>query len=73
MQDGLLHAGAEGYQLTWMDAKVDGWVVTPRRGKPVEIQALWFNALCCMVEWGKMAGETTPALGGDGGTGQAIV
>ena len=58
-RDGLLHAGAEGYQLTWMDAKVDGWVVTPRRGKPVEIQALWFNALCCMVEWGKMAGENS--------------
>ena len=36
---------APGYQLTWMDAKVDGWVVTPRRGKPVEIQALWYNAL----------------------------
>ena len=58
-QDGLLRAGAEGYQLTWMDAKVDGWVVTPRRGKPVEIQALWYNALRCMVQWGKMAGEPT--------------
>ncbi len=57
--DGLLRAGAEGYQLTWMDAKVDGWVVTPRRGKPVEIQALWYNALRCMVEWGEMAGEET--------------
>ena len=43
--DGLLAAAAEGYQLTWMDAKVDDWVVTPRRGKPVEIQALWYNAL----------------------------
>ena len=43
--DGLLRGGAEGYQLTWMDARVDGWVVTPRRGKPVEIQALWINAL----------------------------
>ena len=42
--DGLLHEGAEGYQLTWMDAKCDGWVVTPRRGKPVEINALWYNA-----------------------------
>src|SRR6185437_15849965 len=39
--DGLLREGAEGYQLTWMDAKVDGWVVTPRRGKAVEINALW--------------------------------
>jgi predicted glycogen debranching enzyme len=55
--DGLLRAGAEGYQLTWMDAKVDGWVVTPRRGKPVEIQALWYNALRCMTHWGEMAGE----------------
>jgi predicted glycogen debranching enzyme len=43
--DGLLTQGAEGYQLTWMDAKVDGWVVTPRRGKAVEINALWYNAL----------------------------
>ena len=43
--DGLLVQGQEGYQLTWMDAKVDGWVVTPRRGKAVEINALWYNAL----------------------------
>jgi predicted glycogen debranching enzyme len=43
--DGLLLSGAEGVQLTWMDAKVGDWVVTPRRGKPVEIQALWYNAL----------------------------
>ena len=43
--DGLLVQGAEGYQLTWMDAKVDGWVVTPRRGKAVEINALFYNAL----------------------------
>jgi len=43
--DGLLVQGAEGYQLTWMDAKVDGWVVTPRRGKAVEINALYYNAL----------------------------
>ena len=50
-QDGLIKAGAEGYQLTWMDAKVDGWVVTPRRGKPVEIQALWHNALSLMAGW----------------------
>ncbi len=58
-QDGLLRAGAEGYQLTWMDAKVDDWVVTPRRGKPVEIQALWYNALCCMSQWGGIVGEPT--------------
>src|SRR5688500_13492387 len=43
--DGLLVQGEEGYQLTWMDAKVDGWVVTPRRGKAVEINALFYNAL----------------------------
>ena len=44
--DGLLKQGAPGYQLTWMDAKVGDWVVTPRRGKAVEINALWYNALC---------------------------
>jgi predicted glycogen debranching enzyme len=44
-EDGLLAAGEVGHQLTWMDAKVGDWVVTPRRGKPVEIQALWYNAL----------------------------
>ncbi|KAB1072305.1 amylo-alpha-1,6-glucosidase [Methylobacterium planeticum] len=44
-RDGLLAAGAPGLQLTWMDAKVGDWVVTPRIGKPVEIQALWINAL----------------------------
>ena len=49
--DGLLCEGADGYQLTWMDAKVDDWVVTPRRGKAVEINALWYNALCLLDEW----------------------
>jgi predicted glycogen debranching enzyme len=49
--DGLLRQGAEGYQLTWMDAKVDGWVVTPRRGKAVEINGLWYNALRLVEEW----------------------
>jgi predicted glycogen debranching enzyme len=44
-KDGLLRAGAPGVQLTWMDAKVGDWVVTPRIGKPVEINALWYNAL----------------------------
>ncbi|OAT80246.1 amylo-alpha-1,6-glucosidase [Desulfotomaculum copahuensis] len=48
--DGLLTAGSPGVQLTWMDAKVDQWVVTPRHGKPVEINALWYNALCIMRE-----------------------
>ncbi|HJU67732.1 MAG TPA: amylo-alpha-1,6-glucosidase, partial [Gemmatimonadaceae bacterium] len=49
--DGLLRQGAEGYQLTWMDAKVGDWVVTPRRGKAVEINALWHNALCLLSGW----------------------
>ena len=48
--DGLLHSGAPGVQLTWMDAKVGDWVVTPRHGKPVEIQALWYNALRVMEQ-----------------------
>lgn len=43
--DGMITGGADGVQLTWMDARVGDWVVTPRRGKPVEIQALWYNAL----------------------------
>jgi predicted glycogen debranching enzyme len=47
---GLLNSGAPGVQLTWMDAKVGDWVVTPRRGKPVEIQALWYNALCILED-----------------------
>ena len=47
--DHLLYAGQEGVQLTWMDAKVGDWVVTPRIGKPVEINALWYNALCSMA------------------------
>jgi predicted glycogen debranching enzyme len=50
-KDGLLKQGAEGYQLTWMDAKVEDWVVTPRRGKAVEINALWYNALRLMEKW----------------------
>ncbi len=50
-EDALIIQGKEGYQLTWMDAKVDGWVVTPRRGKAVEINALWYNALKLMEKW----------------------
>jgi predicted glycogen debranching enzyme len=50
-QDGLLRAGEAGVQLTWMDAKVDDWVVTPRQGKPVEVNALWYNALTTMVRF----------------------
>ncbi len=50
-KDGLLRQGEQGYQLTWMDAKVADWVVTPRRGKAVEINALWYNALCLLAKW----------------------
>ncbi|MEK7725171.1 MAG: amylo-alpha-1,6-glucosidase [Acidobacteriota bacterium] len=56
-EDGLLHAGVNGVQLTWMDAKVGDWVVTPRIGKPVEIQALWYNALCTMAEFAEHFGD----------------
>jgi predicted glycogen debranching enzyme len=49
--DGLLVQGEDGYQLTWMDAKMGDWVVTPRRGKAVEINALWFNALHLLAGW----------------------
>jgi predicted glycogen debranching enzyme len=51
--DGLLAAGEPGVQLTWMDAKVGDWVVTPRSGKPVEIQALWLNALRIVGEFSR--------------------
>jgi predicted glycogen debranching enzyme len=61
--DGLLTQGAEGYQLTWMDAKVDNWVVTPRRGKPVEINALWHNALMLLQSWLARAGRGALADG----------
>jgi glycogen debranching enzyme len=56
-EDGLLTQGAPGYQLTWMDAKVDGWVVTPRRGKAVEINALWYNALATLHHWLEERGD----------------
>ena len=55
--DGLLYAGADGTQLTWMDAKIDGLVITPRRGKPVEIQALWYNALKIMANFAERFGD----------------
>lgn len=51
--DGLLCAGEPGVQLTWMDAKIGDWVVTPRTGKAVEIQALWYNALLIMAGLGQ--------------------
>jgi predicted glycogen debranching enzyme len=59
--DGLLRQGAEGYQLTWMDAKVDGWVVTPRRGKAVEINALFYNALRLLEGWVREEEDDTAA------------
>lgn len=59
--DGLLVQGEPGYQLTWMDAKVGDWVVTPRRGKAVEINALWYNALCLMECWMREEGGADPA------------
>ncbi|HYG21872.1 MAG TPA: amylo-alpha-1,6-glucosidase [Verrucomicrobiae bacterium] len=59
--DGLLRQGAPGYQLTWMDAKVEDWVVTPRRGKAVEINGLWYNALCLLAGWLAEEGEIEKA------------
>ncbi len=59
--DGLLVQGAEGYQLTWMDAKMGAWVVTPRRGKAVEINALWHNALAHLADWLERSGEVEAA------------
>jgi predicted glycogen debranching enzyme len=55
--DGLLTQGEAGYQLTWMDAKVGDWVVTPRRGKAVEINGLWYNALSLLEAWLRAAGN----------------
>jgi 4-alpha-glucanotransferase len=55
--DGLLHAGEPGVQLTWMDARVGDWVVTPRMGKPVEINALWYNALDAMAYLATVLGK----------------
>jgi predicted glycogen debranching enzyme len=52
-EDGLLFAGETGVQLTWMDAKVGDWVVTPRIGKPVEVNALWHYALTQLAEWAR--------------------
>ncbi|MBN1246591.1 MAG: glycogen debranching enzyme N-terminal domain-containing protein, partial [Anaerolineae bacterium] len=59
--DGLLHAGEPGSQLTWMDVKLGDWVVTPRVGKPVEINALWYNALSTMADFSKALGEPAAA------------
>jgi 4-alpha-glucanotransferase len=58
-EDMLLSAGEPGVQLTWMDAKVGDWVVTPRIGKPVEVNALWYNALCVMADFAGALGRPT--------------
>jgi len=60
-EDGLLFAGEPGVQLTWMDAKVGDWVVTPRIGKPVEINALWYNAIRSMAAFARRLGEEESA------------
>jgi predicted glycogen debranching enzyme len=60
-EDGLLWAGEEGWQVTWMDVKVEDWVVTPRMGKPVEINALWYNALVIMEELAIRLGQMNDA------------
>lgn len=59
--DGLLSEGADKFPLTWMDAHVGDWVVTPRRGKAVEINALWFNALSLLAGWLRDSGDDTAA------------
>jgi predicted glycogen debranching enzyme len=59
--DGLLTQGTEGYQLTWMDAKMGDWVVTPRRGKAVEINALWYNTLELIARWCREEGDAKHA------------
>jgi predicted glycogen debranching enzyme len=56
--DGLLYAGGPGIQLTWMDAKIGDWVVTPRTGKPVEINALWINALETMAQFARLLNKS---------------
>ncbi len=55
--DGLLRAGEPGLQLTWMDAKIGDWVITPRHGKPVEINALWYNGLRAMAGFAERLGQ----------------
>jgi glycogen debranching enzyme len=60
--DGLLRQGEEGYQLTWMDAKIGDWVVTPRRGKAVELNALFYNALSLLSAWQGPSGPDVAEL-----------
>lgn len=65
-RDGLVSQGSNGHALTWMDARVEDWVVTPRKGKPVEINALWFAALAIMSRFARRLGrphESYDALG----------
>jgi len=59
--DDLLHAGERGVQLTWMDAKLGDWVVTPRIGKPVEINALWYNTLTIMRDFARLLKDADAA------------
>ena len=56
--DGLVHAGEPGVQLTWMDSKIGDWVVTPRLGKPVEVNALWINALATQAKFAELLGSS---------------
>ena len=56
--DGLIYAGETGVQLTWMDAKVGDWVMTPRIGKPIELSALWYNAIQAMVSFARKLGKS---------------
>lgn len=56
-EDGLIYAGEPGTQLTWMDAKVGDWVVTPRIGKPIEVNALWYHALQMMMRFAQQLGK----------------
>ncbi|NIV21461.1 MAG: glycogen debranching protein, partial [Gammaproteobacteria bacterium] len=65
--DGLLYSGEEGVQLTWMDAKVGDWVVTPRHGKAVEINALWYNALCIMAAFARLLGADADVISATAG------
>lgn len=58
-KDNLLRGGQEGVQLTWMDARVGDHVITPRIGKPIEVNALWYNALCSMVHFSELLGRPT--------------
>lgn len=55
--DGLLYAGEKRVQLTWMDAKIGDWVITPRIGKPVEVNALWYNTIRTMVNFARLIGK----------------